>query len=184
MHIKDRNGNTMESSACSNKNGLQIIYKVDGDFNGDITGDNVTVVLLNGDINGNVNANNGEIFLAKGSINGNVKADKVLCPNNPNSLNKSNDSDEVTEATCKDRTCESCWYYTKGYRHDYCTIDKHKIVLGNKKSCPFYDDKGQTQKYHVDCKYFSNEHGTCFIYGDICPVRNIDSCTTSIRRTK
>ena len=59
----------------------QIVYKVDGDFNGDIKGENVTVILMgNGDINGNIDAKNGEVFVHQGNINGNVKADKVLCP--------------------------------------------------------------------------------------------------------
>ena len=60
----------------------QVVYKVDGDFNGNIKGDNVTVILMgDGDINGDINAKNGEVFVNKGNINGNVKADKILCPN-------------------------------------------------------------------------------------------------------
>lgn len=63
----------------------QVVYKVDGDFNGDIEGENVTVILMdNGNINGNIKAKNGEVFVHQGNINGNVKADKVLCPTPPN----------------------------------------------------------------------------------------------------
>ena len=63
----------------------QIVYRVDGDFNGDIKGENVTVILMgNGNINGNIDAKNGEVFVHHGNINGNVKADKVLCPTPPN----------------------------------------------------------------------------------------------------
>lgn len=59
----------------------QVVYKVDGNFNGDITGDNVTVILMgDGDINGNINARDGEIVLIKGNVNGDVKANRVLCP--------------------------------------------------------------------------------------------------------
>lgn len=60
----------------------QVVYKVDGDFNGNIKGDNVTVILMgNGDINGDINTKNGEIFINKGNVNGDIKADKVLMPN-------------------------------------------------------------------------------------------------------
>ena len=59
----------------------QTVYKVDGDFNGDIKGDNVTVILMgNGNFNGDINSKDGEIVLIKGNINGDVKANKVLCP--------------------------------------------------------------------------------------------------------
>lgn len=70
-----------------NRNGNhinQVVYKVDGSFNGNITGDNVTVILMgDGNINGNINARDGEIVLIKGDVNGNVKANKVICPTNP-----------------------------------------------------------------------------------------------------
>lgn len=63
----------------------QVVYKVDGDFNGNISGENVTVILMgNGNINGNIKAKNGEVFVNKGNINGSVKANKVLCPIPPN----------------------------------------------------------------------------------------------------
>ena len=62
----------------------QVVYKVDGNFNGNITGDNVTVILMgDGDINGSINARDGEVVLIRGDINGNVKADKVICPTEP-----------------------------------------------------------------------------------------------------
>lgn len=60
----------------------QSIYKVDGDFNGDIKGDNVTVILMgDGDVNGNIESNDGNVVLIKGNINGDIKANKVLMPN-------------------------------------------------------------------------------------------------------
>lgn len=59
----------------------QVVYKVDGDLNGNVKGDNVTVILMgDGDINGNVDSDNGNVVLIKGNINGNVKADKIVCP--------------------------------------------------------------------------------------------------------
>ena len=62
----------------------QTVYKVDGDFNGDIKGDNVTVILMgNGNFNGDINSKDGEIVLIKGDINGDVKANNVLCPTDP-----------------------------------------------------------------------------------------------------
>lgn len=61
----------------------QVVYKVDGNFNGNITGDNVTVILMgDGDINGDINARDGEVVLIRGDINGSVKANKVICPTN------------------------------------------------------------------------------------------------------
>jgi len=63
----------------------QVVYKVDGDFNGNIEGENITVILMgDGDINGNINAQNGEIFINKGNVIGDIKADKVLMPNKKN----------------------------------------------------------------------------------------------------
>ena len=62
----------------------QVVYRVDGDFNGDISGENVTVILMgDGNINGDIDINNGEVFVHHGDINGDVKADKVLCPTSP-----------------------------------------------------------------------------------------------------
>lgn len=59
----------------------QVVYKVEGNFNGDISGDNVTVILMgNGSINGDVKSKDGEVVLIKGNINGDVKANKIVCP--------------------------------------------------------------------------------------------------------
>lgn len=60
----------------------QVVYKVDGDYNGNISGENVTVILMgDGDINGNISSKDGEVVLIKGNINGDVEANKVVCPN-------------------------------------------------------------------------------------------------------
>lgn len=59
----------------------QVVYKVEGDFNGDISGDNVTVILMgDGNINGDVKSKDGDVVLIKGNINGDVKANKIVCP--------------------------------------------------------------------------------------------------------
>lgn len=70
----------------------QVVYKVDGDFNGNIKGDNVTVILMgNGDFNGNISSKDGEVVVIKGDINGDVKANKVLCPTEPKTDSNSSD---------------------------------------------------------------------------------------------
>lgn len=62
----------------------QIVYKIDGDLNGNIKGDNVTVILMgDGNINGDIESKDGEIVLIKGDINGDVKANKIICPDKP-----------------------------------------------------------------------------------------------------
>ena len=73
------------------KHNDQIVYKVDGDFNGDIKGDNVTVILMgNGNFNGDISSKDGEVVLIKGSINGDVKANKIVCPTEPTNKVKPN----------------------------------------------------------------------------------------------
>ena len=81
----------------------QVVYKVDGDFVGDIKGDNVTVILMgDGDFVGDIDSKDGEVVLIKGNINGNVKANKVVCPKiKEETINKSD---------CH-VTCKSCIFY-------------------------------------------------------------------------
>lgn len=88
----------------------QVVYKVDGDFVGDIKGDNVTVILMgDGDFVGDIDSPNGEVVLIRGSIDGDVKANKIICPTKP------------TEQKHK-ATCESCLYYVDINQHYYwCT---------------------------------------------------------------
>ena len=71
------------------KHNDQIVYKVDGDFNGDIKGDNVTVILMgDGNFNGDIDSKDGNVVLIKGSINGDVKAEKIVCPTKPTTDDK------------------------------------------------------------------------------------------------
>ncbi len=61
----------------------QVVYKIDGDYVGDIKGENVIVILMgNGDFKGDINSRDGTVFLNKGNVIGDIKADKVLCPTN------------------------------------------------------------------------------------------------------
>lgn len=93
----------------------QIVYKVDGDFNGDIKGDNVTVILMgNGNFNGDINSKDGEVVVIKGDINGDVKANKVLCPTDPSVSDKEVDDNY--------RNCQS---YKPVNRHNDDNTTKH-----------------------------------------------------------
>ena len=91
----------------------QVVYKIDGDYIGDIKGENITVILMgNGDFKGDINSKSGTVFLNKGNVIGDIKADKVLCPTNK----PSNKSPDAT------LTCHSCRYYSSydNCAHYYC----------------------------------------------------------------
>ena len=105
----------------------QVVYKVDGDFNGDISGENVTVILMgDGNINGDIKAKNGEVVLFKGNINGDVKADKILCPNEP-----------------KKETCEMCKYYTYyNEKYFWCTHGgMSHLCIEDGTVCKYYEGR-------------------------------------------
>ena len=133
----------------------QVVYKVDGDFNGDISGENVTVILMgDGDINGDINAKNGEVFVHQGNINGNVKADKVLCPTPPNNKHvKHNPAKDVESPTLPTRfegsnptrcKCESCTYYMNGNKqHFWCAQGGmlHLCIKEGTTICKYYKRK-------------------------------------------
>ncbi len=106
----------------------QIVYKVDGDFNGNIEGKNITVILMgDGDINGNINAKNGEVFVNKGNINGSVKADKVLCPIPPTKYNLAKGVKSPTSQTKKELTCLDCIYCHLGFETMHCSVS-NKVI--------------------------------------------------------
>lgn len=74
----------LESITSSDKPGIQIVYKVLGDVNGFISGDNITVILMgDGNVNGDIKLDHGEIVLVKGNINGDVNAETLVCPERP-----------------------------------------------------------------------------------------------------
>lgn len=83
----NRNLNSIQIPTPVDTNELltkQIVYKIDGDLNGNIKGNNVTIILMgNGNINGNVKSEEGNVVLIKGDINGDVKANKIICPDKP-----------------------------------------------------------------------------------------------------
>lgn len=90
----------------------QVVYKIDGDYIGDIKGENVTVILMgNGDFKGDISSKDGTVFLNKGNIIGDIKANKVLCPTNKPSDRSQNDTP----------TCHSCRHYSSynGYTYYY-----------------------------------------------------------------
>lgn len=94
----------------THKHNDQIVYKVDGDFNGDIKGDNVTVILMgDGNFNGNIDSNDGNVVLIKGNINGDVKANKIICPTEPTT----EDKDQYI--------CKSCYHYVQASTGSYCS---------------------------------------------------------------
>lgn len=153
----------------------QIVYKVDGDFNGDIKGDNVTVILMgNGDFNGNISSKDGEVVVIKGNINGDVKANKVLCPTEPKTDSNSSDcfkcawldengickSWDVNEGKCK--YVSKTQFETLQKRTDYYTS------IGNHVS--IYDS---FPVVHIKCphckKYFATQVKVCtsVVDGDI-----------------
>lgn len=139
-----------------NPTNKQVVYKVDGDFNGDIKGENVTIILMGaGDINGDIDIKNGEVFVHQGNINGNVKADKVLCPTPPNNKHvKHNPAKDVESPTLPTRFessdptrcgCESCTYYMPNgnKRHFWCTQGGmlHLCIKKYTTICKHYEDK-------------------------------------------
>lgn len=134
----------------------QVVYKVDGDFNGDIKGENVTVILMgDGDINGDVSSKNGDVVLIKGNINGDVKANKILCPTNPSDKSiKHNPAKDVKSPELPTRfeglnptrcKCESCTYYMPNgnKRHFWCAQGGmlHLCIKEHTTICKYYKGK-------------------------------------------
>lgn len=104
----------------------QIVYKIDGDFNGNIKGDNVTVILMgDGSINGDIESENGEVVLIKGDINGDVKANKIICPDKP-----SNEKWVAPSTFSIDLKCPSCnQKYTQELNTSVKKIDNNRYKV-------------------------------------------------------
>lgn len=150
----------------------QVVYKVDGNFNGNITGDNVTVILMgDGDINGNINARDGEIVLIRGDVNGSVKANKVICPTKPTT----EDKDQYI--------CKSCYHYVQTPTGSYCTESSalgEALPVGSR-VCKSYDGTGETTRYKSDCARFSNRSGICHCFHvNTCAIKH--NCPYKIKR--
>lgn len=141
----------------THKHDDQIVYKVDGDFNGDIKGDNVTVILMgNGNFNGDISSKDGEVVLIKGSINGDVKANKIVCPTKPttdNNTTKHNPAKDVESPKLPVKTLWSC-YTPQGASPQKRT--DHYTSIGNHVS--IYDSFPVA---HIKCqhckKYFATQ---------------------------
>ena len=104
----------------------QIVYKIDGNFNGNIKGNNVTVILMgDGSINGNIDSEDGEVVLIKGDINGDVKANKIICPDKP-----SNEKWVAPSTFSIDLKCPSCnQKYTQELNTSVKKIDNNRYKV-------------------------------------------------------
>ena len=110
----------------------QTVYKVEGDFNGDIKGDNVTVILMgNGNFNGDINSKDGEVVVIKGDINGDVKANKVLCPTDPKQV-KCSDCVHVQKqrfiSLSGNRECNVCSQFGVKVNDNYRNCQLYKPI--------------------------------------------------------
>ena len=112
----------LESVTSSDKPGVQIVYKVFGNVNGDISGDNITVLLMgDGSVNGDIKLDHGEVVLIKGNINGDVKAETLVCPEKPEveetqpsrlaTQNISSPQVVHYDETMDKNSCKSCIHY-------------------------------------------------------------------------
>lgn len=154
------------------KHNDQIVYKVDGDFNGNIKGDNVTVILMgDGNINGNIESKDGNVVLIKGNVNGDIKANKVVCSTNPTTDNKDQ------------HICKSCYHYVQMPIGSYCTessTPRAALPVGCN-VCKSYDGTGKTTNYKSDCARFSNRSGIChFFHVNGCSIEH--NCPYKIKR--
>ena len=104
----------------------QIIYKIDGDFNGNIKGNNVTVILMgDGNINGNIKSKDGNVVLIKGNVNGDIKANKVVYPNK-----SSIDKWIAPQSFSIDLKCPSCdQIYTQELNTSVKKIDNNRYKV-------------------------------------------------------
>jgi hypothetical protein len=157
------------------ENDKQIVYKINGDFVGDIKGDNVTVILMgDGDFVGDIDSKDGEVVLIKGNINGDVKANKIVCPINPITDNKDQ------------HICKSCYHYVQTPTGSYCTesSDSGKTLPVGSRVCKSYDGTGETTKYKSDCARFSNRSGLCYIFHVPRCIEHKYNCPYKIKRDK
>ena len=135
----------LESVTSNDKPGVQIVYKVFGDVNGFISGDNITVILMgDGNVNGDVKVDHGEVVLIKGDINGDVNAETLVCPEKPE-VEMEEDPAKKTDLSAADLyvkiknkdSCENCIYY-HSINHEmykvYCE-HFHKFFIYTEPAC-------------------------------------------------
>ena len=109
------------------ENDKQIVYKIDGDFNGDIKGKNITIILMgNGNINGDISVKDGEVVLISGDINGDVKANKVITPQNQSAHKAS---------------CESCKSASSHFGNNTCYCNRLMKYVSIDNTCSAYLNK-------------------------------------------
>lgn len=136
----------LESVTSSDKPGVQIVYKVFGNVNGDISGDNITVLLMgDGSVNGDIKLDHGEVVLIKGNIDGDVKAETLVCPERPeveeiqsSRLATQNISSPQVVHYESPASCESCQFYhptDDDHYKMYC--EKTKSFYSSLRACGF-----------------------------------------------
>ena len=114
----------LESVTSNDKPGVQIVYKVFGDVNGFISGDNITVILMgDGSINGDIKLDHGEVVLIKGNIDGNVNAETLVCPEKPEVEMKENHAKKTDSPPVN--SCKSCIHYHPINDETYKVYCKH-----------------------------------------------------------
>lgn len=120
------------------ENDKQIVYKINGDFKGDIKGKNITVIVMGtGDIIGDIDCKNGEVVLLNGNIKGDVKADKILCPTEP-------ESHEPAKVKCS-----NCTFAKKEAFFNAYTCSKYNVINDNE----YHDCQGYEPKYRSQSIY-------------------------------
>ena len=142
----------LESVTSSDKPGVQIVYKVFGNVNGDISGDNITVLLMgDGSVNGDIKLNHGEVVLIKGNVNGDVKAETLVCPERPEVEDEESPTEKIQSSRLATQnisspqvvhyepvSCENCQFYhptDDKYYKMYC--EKTKNFYSSLKACGF-----------------------------------------------
>ena len=126
----------LESVTPSDKSGVQIVYKVLGNVNGNISGDNTTVILMgDGSVNGDIKLDHGEVVLIKGKVNGKVKAEILVCPEKPEVEIKENLA-KKTDSPPAD-SCKSCIHYHPINDETYKVYCKHfhKFFIYTEPAC-------------------------------------------------
>lgn len=105
----------------------QVVYKIDGDYVGDIKGKNVTVILMgDGNFRGDINSKDGTVFLNKGNVIGDIKADKVLCPTKPEETSEKQKGTYRGKEFCSCYDCAHCHFR---FEAAHCSF-KNKVIRG------------------------------------------------------
>lgn len=152
-------GITEETSNKDKKQMKQTVYKIDGDFTGDINGDNVTVILMNGNMTGDIKSNNGNVVLIKGNITGDVEANKVMSPHTQSEYEEFTDKlsqitplrqNEDGETKSKNKlTCEDCKNFQIKNSSYYCS--NINCVMRSTVPCSTFFEPQKDYPHCCDC---------------------------------